>query len=58
MYHKLFTERKNEINTLSQKIKYDKLTYYFKSENRKTISFNDFNRSLDLKGKIMKVLQN
>ena len=35
---------KNEANTLCQKTKYDKLKYYLKSDNRKQISFNDFNR--------------
>ena len=45
---------KNEANTLSQKTKYDKLKDYLKSDNRKQISFNDFNRLLGLKIELMK----
>ena len=37
---------------MSQKIKYDKLAYYFKSENSKRISFNDLNCPLGLVRKI------
>ena len=44
---------KNEANTLSQKTKYDKLKDYLKSDNRKQISFNDFNRLLGLKIELM-----
>ena len=34
--------------TLNKKIEYDKLTYYFKSEDGIPISFNGFNRPLGL----------
>ena len=44
---------KNEANTLSQKTKYDKLKDYLKSDNRKQISFNDFNRLLGLEIELM-----
>ena len=37
---------------MSKKIKYDELTYYFKSENSKPISFNVFNCPLGLVRKI------
>ena len=43
---------KHKINTLSYNIKFDKLTYYFKSGGKKSIGFNDFNCSLDLIRKI------
>ena len=53
-YNKIVAERSNEINTLKNKIKYDKLTYHFKSENEIPIpiSFNIFNRPLGLIRKI------
>ena len=53
-YDKIVAERSNEINTLKNKIKYDKLTYHFKSENKIPIpiSFNIFNRPLGLIRKI------
>ena len=50
-YNKIVAARNNEINTLSNKIKCDKLTCYFKSEDL-PISFNDFNCPLGLIGKI------
>ena len=34
MFDKIVAERNNKINTLNKKIKYDKLTYCFKNENR------------------------
>ena len=37
---------------MNSKIKYDKLTYYSKNEERMPISFNGFNCSLGLKRKI------
>ena len=43
---------KHKINTLSYNIKFDKLTYYFKSGGRKSIGFNNFNCPLDLIRKI------
>ena len=49
---KIVPERKNEINTLNNKIEYDKLKYHFKSQNRTPISFNSFNRALGLIKKI------
>ena len=42
------TEIINEINTLNNKIKHDKLMYDFKSGNRTPISCNAFNRPLAL----------
>ena len=42
------TEIINEINTLNNKIKHDKLMYNFESENRTSISCNAFNRPLAL----------
>ena len=36
---KFVAERNNEINNWSQKIRYDKLKYYLKSENKIPISF-------------------
>ena len=52
MYDKIDVERSNEINTLNNKIKYDKLTYHFKNVNKTPISFNDFNRPLSFIRKI------
>ena len=52
IYDKFITERNNGINTLNNEIKYDKLTFYFKSEDRILIKFNDFNRPLGLIRKI------
>ena len=37
---------KNEISTLNNKIKYDKLTHYFKSEDRIPVGFNSIDRPL------------
>ena len=48
LYHNLIGERNNEINTLNNRIKYDKLTYYLKSEDKIPIRFNAFNRPLGL----------
>ena len=50
---KFFAEKNNEIYTLNNKITYDKLTYYFKSEDRTPIGFHGFNRLLGLTRKIM-----
>ena len=50
LFGKFVAQRNKEINTL--KIKYDKLTYYFKSEDKIPRSFNGFNRLLDLIRKI------
>ena len=52
MCDKIAAERNIEINTLNNKIKYDNLTYYLKSDDRIPISFNDFNRLLGLIRKI------
>ena len=52
IYNQIVAERKNEIRTLNNEIIYDKLTYYFKSEKRKPLSVNDFNRSLGFMRKI------
>ena len=42
IYDKILAEKNNEKNTLSNKIRYDKLAYYFKNENTIPISFNEF----------------
>ena len=34
LFHKFVAERNNKINSLKNIMKYDKLTYYFKSENK------------------------
>ena len=52
IYDKTVAERKNEINTLNNKIEYDKLKYHFKSKNRTPISFNNCNCPLGLIRKI------
>ena len=52
IWDQIVAERSNEINTLNNKIKYDKLTYHFKSENRTPIRFNYFNYPL---GRIRKI---
>ena len=52
IYDKIAIERSIEINTLSNKIKYDKLTYYFKNENRTLIIFNGYTRPLGFIRKI------
>ena len=52
---KLIAGKNNEIKTLNNKIKYDYLTYYFKTEIN-PISFNDFNRLLGLKKRQRMVL--
>ena len=39
---KMFAESKSDINTLNNKIKYDKLMYHFKSKDRLPICFKDF----------------
>ena len=51
IYNKIVAARDNEINTLNNKIKCDKLIYYFKSEYI-PISFNDFNCPLGLIAKL------
>ena len=51
-YDKIIAEMNNEINTLNNKIKYDKLMHYFKSEDTIPIRFNDFNNLLVPKRKI------
>ena len=43
IYDKIVAEMNDEINTLNNKTKYDKLTYYFKSKERIVISFNASN---------------
>ena len=43
IYVGIVAEEKNEINPLNNKIENDKSKYHFKSENRKSISFNSFN---------------
>ena len=53
LYKKIVAEKNNEIHTLNNKIKYDKLTYSFKSEGRIPIRFNGFNRPLGLIRKII-----
>ena len=52
IYDKIVAERNNEINTLSNEMEHDKLTHYFKSEDRIPIGFNGYNRPLDLIRKI------
>ena len=52
IYDKIVAERKNERNTLNNKMEYDKVTYHFKSEDRIPISFKDFNRPSGLTRKI------
>ena len=42
IYDKIVAERKNEINTLNNKIEYDKLTFHFKRKDRIPINFKDF----------------
>ena len=53
IYDKIVVETNNEINALNNRIKYGKLTYYFKSEGRIPVSFNGFTCPLGLKGKII-----
>ena len=48
IYDEIAVERKNKINTLKNKIEYDKLKYHFQSENRTPRSFNSFTRFLGL----------
>ena len=48
IYNKMVAERNNEVNTLNNTIKYDKLTYYFNSQDKIPISFNRFNCPLVL----------
>ena len=55
LYDKFVTETNNESNTLSSKIKYDKLTYYFKSEDRIPISSNGCNPFNVFNGFIRKI---
>ena len=52
IYDKIVAERKNKINTLNNKIEYDKLTYRFKRKDRIPITFKEFNRPLGLLRKI------
>ena len=52
IYNKLVVERKSQTNILNYEIKYDKLTYYFKSKNTTPIRFNAFNCPLGLIRKI------
>ena len=56
IFNKIIAETSNEINTLKNELKSDKLTYYFQSEESIIISFNSFNRSLGLTRKIKMVL--
>ena len=46
MYDKIVAERKNDINTLNNKIENDESTCHFKIEDRIPISFKSFNRPL------------
>ena len=46
IYDEILAERNNGRNALNNKIKYDQLTYYFKSEDRIPTTFNGFNRAL------------
>ena len=52
IFDKIVAERNNEINTLSDKLKHDKLTYYFKYENRIPIGFADLSRPSSIIKKI------
>ena len=52
IYDKIVAERRNEINTLNNKIEYDKLTFHFKRKDRIPINFKDFDRPLGLIRKI------
>ena len=52
IYNKFVTERNEWINNWAKKIKYGKLTNYFKVGNTIQISFNCFNRPLGLIRKI------
>ena len=49
IFDEVVAERSNVKDTLNNKIKYAKLTYYFKSENRTPISSNVFIFPLGLK---------
>ena len=50
--YKIVAKRNNEVNNLNNKIKYDKLKYYFQSEDTLTISLNGFKGPLGLIRKI------
>ena len=52
IFDKIVAERNNEINTLNNKLKYDKLTYYFKYQNRIPIGFADLNHPSSIIRKI------
>ena len=47
-YDRIVAEGNNETKTLKSKITYDKLTYYLKSGDSISISFNNFNCPLSL----------
>ena len=53
IYDKIVAKRNNKINIWNNKIKYNKLTDYFKSDDRIPRSFNNFNCQLGLKRKIV-----
>ena len=53
IHDEIVTEMNSKINTLNNKIKYDKLIKYLKSEDSIPLILNGFNRSLDSIRKIM-----
>ena len=52
MYDERVVERKNETNTMNEKVSYNDLTYYFLKKESKPIRFIDYNRPLGLLRKI------
>ena len=52
MYDERVVERKNETNTMNEKVSYNDLTYYFFKKESKLIRFIDYNRPLGLLRKI------
>lgn len=52
MYDERVVERKNETNTMNEKVSYNDLTYYFLKKESKPICFIDYNRPLGLLRKI------
>ena len=52
LFDKFVVESNNEMNILNNKIKHDKIKYYFKSDDRIPTSFNGFNCPLGLIRKI------
>ena len=53
IYDKIVAKRNNKINIWKNKIKYDKLMYYFKNDDRTPRSVNNFNHPLGLKRNII-----